>query len=570
LCFIEHLRHASTAAAVRTRLKNLVNVSYALQVSRPRLRGVPSGQAVWEWLRPGALSSAMFWLAMVLIPGWAVYAATSHQMQHHLPFAPGNMGDLASDGALTNTGGTPAGVSAPAINGAPANAGAPANTGAPSSASAPSNASTPASIGAPTNNGAPASYSTPPNGRLGGRVTFTEQKKFDPADLPILIRSRPELDPLGVRLGSFLVFPGLKVSEFYDDNILLSESHAQDDFITEIAPRLRIRSTWSQDLLIFEARAAIGQYLQHTNQNYQDYGASLRGQFAVTDSSYFDHEFSYDRKHSDRDSPDDTTGVHPTEYNDLLSTAGFFQQFGKFTLRLDGAFERLDYLNDEEIVGGVVTPLDNSDRDRSLINGTARIGYLVRQDLETYVQASYGVIHYDTSPDDNGFQRDANTYDAIAGLAMDWNGVFEGDVHLGYLAQTSDDPRFDTIDGVDFGGKLAWNVTRLTTLSASVDRRISVTTIKNAAGSLITEAGVAVDHELRRDLLLHFGANWRQNDYSGIDRTDETYEIGVGANYIIARNFNVGASYTYRQRNSNDPAAEYMRNLIMLNLDARF
>lgn len=105
MCFIEHLRHASTAAAVRTRLKNLVNVSYALQVSRPRLRGVPSGQAVWEWLRPGALSSAMFWLAMVLIPGWAVYAATSHQMQHHLPFAPGNMGDLASDGALTNTGG---------------------------------------------------------------------------------------------------------------------------------------------------------------------------------------------------------------------------------------------------------------------------------------------------------------------------------------------------------------------------------------------------------------------------------------------------------------------------------
>jgi outer membrane autotransporter protein len=141
---------------------------------------------------------------------------------------------------------------------------------------------------------------------------------------------------------------------------------------------------------------------------------------------------------------------------------------------------------------------------------------------------------------------------------------------VGYLAQTFDDPRFDMIDGIDFGGKVVWNVTRRTTVSALVGRHISVTTLDNAAGSLVTEAGVTVDHELRRDLLLHFNAKWRENDYSGIDRTDDTYEIGAGVNYFITRNFNVGAGYSYRQRSSNAPTAEYMRNLVMLNLDLRF
>jgi hypothetical protein len=523
---IGRLFRPSGLAAGGMRLKDLETDSCALEASRPRLRGAALVQALRLWRRSGALRSARFWLALALISGWVGQAAMSQQIQQQ-------------PSAMANTG-------------------APAGYGRPPG------------YAPPPGYGAPPSYRAPPSIRPGGRISPAGQPKFDPADLPVLVRPRPELDPLGVRLGSFLAFPELRISEFYDDNILFSDSNAKDDFVTEIAPLLGISSDWNEDLLSFEARAAIGRYAQNTNQNYEDYGTSLRGRFWVTDTSYIDQEFSYDRRHSNRESPDDTTSVHPTEYDDLLGNAGFFQQLGRFTLRLDGTFRRLDYLDDEQITGGVVTPIDNGDRDRNQIGGTARIGYLIRPDIETYLQAGYGIIRYDTSPDDNGFQRDANTYNAIVGIAKDWNGIFEADVYLGYLAQTFDDPRFDTIDGIDFGGKLAWNVTRRTTLSALAGRRISVTTLDNAAGSLVTEAGVVVDHELRRDLLLYFNAKWRESDYSGIDRTDDTYEIGVGANYFVMRNFTVGAGYSYRQRDSNAATADYTRNLVTLNLDLRF
>ena len=146
--------------------------------------------------------------------------------------------------------------------------------------------------------GEPPIYRVPAITRPGGKIAPAGQTKFDPSDLPVLTRPRPELDPLGMRLGSFLLFPDLKVSEFYDDNILFSESDTEDDFVTEIAPSLALVSDWEHDLLSLEARAAIGRYAQHTNQNYEDYGTSLKSRFWATDTSYLDQEFSYDRRHA--------------------------------------------------------------------------------------------------------------------------------------------------------------------------------------------------------------------------------------------------------------------------------
>jgi hypothetical protein len=517
------------APAVGAKLEKQENINGPIEASLPRLRSdVGGGQF---GLRRSLLSSARFCLVLLLISDWTGRAVQSQEI-------------ITKPEELMRTEPPPP---------PPVKPGPPIDYGKPL-----------------PSYGEPPIYRVPAITRPGGKIAPAGQTKFDPSDLPVLTRPRPELDPLGMRLGSFLLFPDIKVSEFYDDNILFSESDTEDDFVTEIAPSLALVSDWEHDLLSLEARAAIGRYAQHTNQNYEDYGTSLKSRFWATDTSYLDQEFSYDRRHANRDSPDDATSVHPTEYDDLLSNVGYFQELGRFTVRLDGTFRRLDYQNDEQVVGGVTTPIDNSDRDRNRFTGTGRVGYLIRQDIETYLQASYGVIHYDSSPDDNGFDRNANTYDAVVGLAKDWNGIFQADFHVGYMAQTFDDSRFDTIDGADFGGKLTWNVTRRTTLTASVDRSIAVTTLPDAAGSIVTEAGFSVDHELRRDLLLYLNSAWRQNDYSGIDRTDENYEIGVGVNYFLMRNFVVGAGYNYRQRNSNVADADYSRNLFMLNLDLRF
>ena len=49
-------------------------------------------------------------------------------------------------------------------------------------------------------------------------------------------------EPLGIRAGSFLIYPTLSVSEAYDDNVFATDNDTEDDWITLISPRVRAQA----------------------------------------------------------------------------------------------------------------------------------------------------------------------------------------------------------------------------------------------------------------------------------------------------------------------------------------
>src|SRR2546430_17302073 len=73
-------------------------------------------------------------------------------------------------------------------------------------------------------------------------------------------RPRPELDPLGMRAGSFLIYPRLGLQEVYNDNIFAAESNEQGDFITLVRPQLDVRSDWTNHAVDLHAGATIGRH----------------------------------------------------------------------------------------------------------------------------------------------------------------------------------------------------------------------------------------------------------------------------------------------------------------------
>lgn len=68
-------------------------------------------------------------------------------------------------------------------------------------------------------------------------------------------RARPELDPLGIRAGAFLIFPELAIDEIYNDNIFAENNDETDDFITSIQPEVTIESDWSRHALAIAGAA---------------------------------------------------------------------------------------------------------------------------------------------------------------------------------------------------------------------------------------------------------------------------------------------------------------------------
>ena len=55
-------------------------------------------------------------------------------------------------------------------------------------------------------------------------------------------RARPELDPRGLRAGSFLLYPPVAIEEAYDDNIFKTDNATVDDYIFSVKPALSIAS----------------------------------------------------------------------------------------------------------------------------------------------------------------------------------------------------------------------------------------------------------------------------------------------------------------------------------------
>src|SRR6266852_6386165 len=80
-------------------------------------------------------------------------------------------------------------------------------------------------------------------------------------------RARPDYDPLGIRLGSFLAYPAARLAETYDSNVFATTSNTKDDFYTTFSPSIALRSDWNVHSLAFQASSQTKRYTSLVSEN---------------------------------------------------------------------------------------------------------------------------------------------------------------------------------------------------------------------------------------------------------------------------------------------------------------
>lgn len=375
-------------------------------------------------------------------------------------------------------------------------------------------------------------------------------------------RKRPELEPLGMRLGGFLLYPALAVSESYNDNIFATDGGETDDFITSIVPTVSLKSNWNNHALNLGAGANIGRYKDNSHEDYEDFILKVDGRLDITRRSNFSGAINYSRRHEERSSPDDVGGAKPSEYDIFAARLGFFQRFNRLSVRLKGDYRQFDF--DDAI---------NKDRNRSEYDLSVRAGYEIVPQYEAFVRATYYLREYQDGSDDSGFDRDSDGYEAVVGTVIDFSGVTFGDLFVGYRSQVSDDPALNDVEGITFGAGITWNVGKLTTAKFKVTRIVYETTVTEgadgAAGAFKTSFGATVDHELLRNLLIGGGLDWSRNEFEGVSREDDELAANIYGKYFLNRNLYLSLNYRYRERDSNTSSEDFDRNLIMLKLETQ-
>ncbi len=367
--------------------------------------------------------------------------------------------------------------------------------------------------------------------------------------------------PLGIRAGSFLIFPQLTIAEQYNDNVFADPHDTKDDFITLLQPRVQAQSNFSRHSLSVTAGGNIGFHVNEPDEDYQDAFIQSNGRLDITRQNYVDGALNFGRAHQGRDDPEnDPNRNSTTEIYQYGGSLGYTHLFNRVNVTVSGRVAREDY-----------APNDESDRDQNTYTAELRSGYFISPLLNTYVYGDYTVENRDQRVNSGGVERDTKSWEAGVGASYQLTDLITSDVQVGYTRQTYAEGSFNDNEGFGYALDLTWTPTQLTTVRAtgSGDWEPTSSEGSDAQSNFRSGAGVSVDHELLRNVHLGGHVNYVRDDFSGPSRTDNGVAVGGGVTYFLNRNLSVDAGYTYQQRWSDVPDDEFSRNLIMVGVTGR-
>ena len=385
-------------------------------------------------------------------------------------------------------------------------------------------------------------------------------------------RSRPEVRAMGVRAGTFIVLPHVAVNQEYNDNIFATADNEKDDFITHVEPGAYVTSDWNNHEVHFDASGDVARYWDNSDEDYENYRVGIGGRLDVLRSTSINADARYQWLHEERSSPDDVSGVEPTPFTVASANIEGRHKINRVSLRAGG---RIDSYNFDDVQNALGATINNDDRDRNDLTGYARVGYELVQEYEAFIRGSYNTRNYDSAVDDSGFMRDSKGYEVVAGVSLDFGGLTFGDFFAGYRTQDYDDARLKTVSGPTVGADITWNATPLTTLIGTVSRDVRETLTTDANGNtasarFFTTLGISAQHELLRNLLLGLDASYSQDDFEGIDRTDDIYRIGLNATYMMNRVVHLSGGYRYLVRDSESASSDFTINSLFVQVRLQY
>jgi hypothetical protein len=381
-------------------------------------------------------------------------------------------------------------------------------------------------------------------------------------------RARPELDANGVPLGGFRLFPQLGFTIGHNSNIFADDAIDADDIIYVASPRVELQSNWGRHSLVAGGAAELVRFSDFGNEDHTNSDAWLNGRIDISRASLLRVDAEHAVRHEGRDSANDVRGQERTRFTVDSMTLGYELRPGlsKFSGLIRGEYDRFDF----DDVTGPDGPINNDDRDRTRLRGTARLGFDALPNNLLFLQASVEDTQFSDQFDDFGFERSSRGHEVVFGTTLDYSGVTFGELFVGYLSFEFDDARYAAVDGVSFGAEVAWNLTGLTTVTLGGRRTVEPTTLVGASGVLATRYGINVDHELLRNLIL--GVSWTtlNDDFRGIDRVDEIDTTQFSARYLMNRRVEVTFDFDYTNRKTSPDVLDgfsFSRNIFSLTVE---
>lgn len=373
------------------------------------------------------------------------------------------------------------------------------------------------------------------NGPLPGAPPLNTLPLGTAALRPLPMAAGDPYAALGMRAGSFLLYPAIELSTGYDTNPGHVPGGAASPFFV-VAPELQVRSDWDRHSLTANI---VGTYTDYTNNAFSPslnrpyLNGAIDGRIDVLRDTQVLLEERVLVSTDNPGSPNLVAGLAKLPiFTTYGTTLGLAQEFNRFQITVKGTFDRSVYDNSLLTDG---ESFSNADRDFNQYGGIARFAYELNPGFKPFVEFDADGRIHDEEFDRSGLQRNSTGLSGKAGADIDLFGSLTGEMAFGYMERTYKDPTLPNIGGVVADGALIWQATPLTTAKLTAVSTINESVVAGTSGSFSRDVNLQVDHAFLWWLIGTAQAGYGRDQYVGLGRTDNRYFVSSSLTYKLNR-----------------------------------
>ncbi len=363
--------------------------------------------------------------------------------------------------------------------------------------------------------------------------------------------------PRGIALqDGVAVYPWVDLSYGRDSNLFLTRLAPTSSNITTLAPGLKLVARSKATTFTFDYTSRSAKYESSRADNYSDYHLGGIGEFVFNSRTGLRLGGDYNKGHDPRGSTDRGISAKP----DVFSNSGLNGLFAyggneaSGRIELDAGSYNKRYKNNRATTIG-------SDRDTTNFGGrffarfTPKTSFLVeaRQDKFDYKSA--------TSSFDSKERR------FLVGVTWEATAATSGTVKVGQIRKDFTSSIIKDFSGTGWDAIAQW--------APQSYSRLGLTTVKEFGEStglgdfiLTKRYGVNWTHDWNSRFTTVASASRAKDDFANGARNDTTDSFGVRINYKVQRWLTLGGELINTDRDSNNAAFKYKRNIYSLTLGA--
>jgi hypothetical protein len=340
-------------------------------------------------------------------------------------------------------------------------------------------------------------------------------------------------EPIGVPVGSFLLYPTLALSVGSSSNVQSAETNPISDTIITAAPAARLISDWNNHQLGLSASSTSRFYGKTSGDNATDWNVGGNGRLDYTRGAYVYGDASYASSNEPRSGETSSTPLAAlTKFRVTEGRIGAVTAFNRVRLIGQVKASKSDYDNNRFTNG---TVFFQQDRNRTQIDVMARGEYEVSPATWLFTAVTWNTRDYELKPPSATVDRNSDGFEALAGVRYDLTRLLIGEAGIGYLNQRFDSKAFADSSAVAVRANLSWMPTPLWNVSLNANRGITDAGVAGASSYIGNNLSVDVAYDIRSNITLGLNGSYGRDDYDGVIRKDQRQSFGASATYKLNR-----------------------------------